>query len=148
GARIRTVAYVLGQCRSDASGLSIHQVLQVRRGDCDPVTVMEIPANEPVPDTIEACRRVGLFRTGDVSVAGGAFQRLAVSPDGSTIVFEVTDEFSVVLPHDRLAAEQKGFFLVRADGTDLRRLGEASRDRSFNLDPDGSQSRFAFSFAG
>src|SRR5262245_38590747 len=148
GARIRTLAYVVGQCRSDAAGLSIHQVLQIRRGDCDPVPVREIPFSEPVPDIIDACRRLGETRVGGVSVVGGAFQRLAVGPDGTNIVFEVTDDFSFVLPA-RLAAEDKGFFLVRSDGTGLRRLGEASRDPSFRLKPDPSQAGgFAFSGAG
>jgi len=68
----------------------------------------------------------------------GVFSRLGVRPDGSGVVFEVTDDFSI-LPTTRglLAPEQEGVFFVRSDGSGLRRLGPASRDPSFRfvLDP-------------
>jgi hypothetical protein len=72
-------------------------------------------------------------------VAGvvGGFQRVGVSLDGSTVVFEVTDDTAVVhLGAARLPPDQKGMFLVHADGTGLRRLGPASRDPSFRTSPD------------
>jgi Tol biopolymer transport system component len=61
---------------------------------------------------------------------------LAVSPDGSTVVFEVTDDFAI-LPLARVPPEQEGIFMVRADGSRLRRLGPASREAGFRvvLDP-------------
>jgi hypothetical protein len=73
---------------------------------------------------------------------------LGVSPDGSLVVFEVTDEIRfgvlgpLVFPFNALPAEQKGIFAVAADGTGLRRLGPASRVASY------WQSFFLFSPSG
>src|SRR5262249_56907125 len=36
-ARIRTLAYVVSECRQDARGLKGSSVLWIRRGNCDPV---------------------------------------------------------------------------------------------------------------
>jgi hypothetical protein len=61
-------------------------------------------------------------------VIWGNFQRLGASPDGSGVVFEVTND-KVQYPGLLVAApEQEGFFYVRSDGRGLRRLGPASRD--------------------
>src|SRR5262245_46820773 len=50
GAAIRTLAYVVSECRWDPPGtFSGHQRLVIRRGNCDPVTVMELPL-PAVPD--------------------------------------------------------------------------------------------------
>jgi hypothetical protein len=78
----------------------------------------------------------------------GVFRRLGVTPDGTQVVFEVTDEvrewvvFPPLFPLDALPAEQKGIFVVGSDGSGLRRLGPASRAHSFYL------SFFAFSPSG
>jgi hypothetical protein len=56
----------------------------------------------------------------------GAFQRLGVTPDGSGVVFELTDEFSG-LGRGLLPVAQRGMYYVRADGSGLRRLGPASQ---------------------
>ena len=70
--------------------------------------------------------------------------RLGVLPDGSGVVFEVTDDHSLIshdwLPPDR----EEGVFFVRSDGSGLRRLAPPSREASFRifLNPD---SRVAFS---
>ena len=43
GARIRTLAYVVAECTQDPQGrFSLKQKLLVRRGNCDPMTVMEM----------------------------------------------------------------------------------------------------------
>src|SRR5262245_44104160 len=43
-ARIRTLAYVVTQCHQDRSGMKARQALLVRRGNCEPVTVMAMEA--------------------------------------------------------------------------------------------------------
>jgi hypothetical protein len=64
----------------------------------------------------------------------GAFQRLAMSPDGSVLVFEVTDDFSPA-PSD-LPPDQEGIFVLRTDGSGLRRIAAASRNECFRYDFD------------
>jgi len=59
-------------------------------------------------------------------------QRLGVSPDGSTIVYEVNDP-APFFPFGPLPPQDNGLFLVRADGTGGRRLGPPSGDTSFRL---------------
>src|SRR5262249_9733357 len=81
------------------------------------------------------CALIGSARSGFVSSPiVGAFQRIGASPDGRHVVFEVTDDFSRtnLLP----SGQQKGIFIVRADGRGLRRLGPASRDPAFRLATD------------
>src|SRR5215831_3875922 len=98
GARIRTLAYVVTECTADPQGRSsAKQKLLVRRGNCDPVTVIDTPSTTPVPDPT-LCRLFGEARNGAFSIVGGAFQRLAVLPDGSGVVFEMTKQFSVYPP--------------------------------------------------
>jgi hypothetical protein len=129
GARIRTLAYVVTACREDPQSLvSSTQKLVIRRGNCDPVTVMEVATPTPVPDPFPpgSCRVLGRSRRGDASVATGVFQRMAVRPDGSGVVFEVTKQLSL-LPAVTPEPPAEGIFFVRADGTGLHRLGPASR---------------------
>lgn len=162
-APMRTLAYVVNECRTDAQGFWVaRQGLRVRRGDCEPVTVMEFPFGEPVEEPLRGvlgqlvraagfdvppgglCQLYGAFRSSDALVLIGNFHRLGVSPDGSAVVFEVTDDFAVdteefpgLLPDLIPAPAQEGIFVVSADGRGLRRLADASRVRSFGfiLDP-------------
>src|SRR5262249_43188126 len=54
-------------------------------------------------------------------------------PDGSNVVFEVNDEFSIAYP-PTLSPDQKGFFLARSDGSEPPiPLGPASRDKTFDF---------------
>ena len=127
GAPIRTLAYVLTECRQDPQDLySIAQKLVVRRGNCDPVTVMEVGPSTPVLDPAGVCRNYGGFRVGDGSQIFGVFQRMAVLPDGSGVIFEMTDQHSFVGALTPKPPEE-GIFFVRPDGSNLRRLGDASR---------------------
>src|SRR5262245_59131732 len=89
-------------------------------------------SSEPIPDPFGNCRAFGNTRWGGYSVLYGALQRLGASPDGSGVVFEVNDEFSIAPVLRRLSPEQKGFFFVRSDGSERRRLGPPSRDPSFH----------------
>ncbi len=143
-AAIRTLAYVVTSCRESADFLLNPggTALKIRRGDCDPVTVIEFPSTQPGPDPLAPlggiCQLYGRARTGSASIVAGVFSiRLGVRPDGSGVVFEVTDDFSI-LPFVRgtLPPEQEGFFFVRSDGSGLRRLGPASRNPSLRLVPD------------
>jgi hypothetical protein len=79
------------------------------------------------------CEGYGASRTGALSVTVGVFHRLRVSPDGSAVVFEMTDDHTLLpeVSEGVLPAEQEGIFFVRSDGTGLRRLGPASREPSF-----------------
>jgi hypothetical protein len=133
---IRTLAYVVTDCHEDASVSSWSQRLEVLRDDHAPVIVAEIPAYPlPVQDP-PVCQLFGLYGIGSTSVLTQGFQRLGVSPDGETVVFEVTFDFSLatLLGLDSpLPLEQQGIFVVHADGSGLRRLGPASRDRMFNF---------------
>jgi len=125
GARIRTLAYVVTECRHDPQGFySSRQKLLVRRGNCDPVTVKEFVEGPPSPDPLGLCRVYGASRLGAAERLFGLFQRLAVLPDGSGVVFEVTNQFSL---SPGAPPPEEGIFFVRANGTGLRSLGPASR---------------------
>jgi len=112
----------------DAS--SVGQKLVVRRGNCDPVTVLEFPMRPLGPDPYSRCQGYGSFRVGEQTVDFGDFQRSAVLPDGSGVVFEVTNDFSL-FPALTPEPPEKGMFFVHADGAGLRRLGPASRIPTF-----------------
>jgi hypothetical protein len=153
-APIRTLAYVVTECRDGPEGFSVRQALHVRRDDRD-LIVAQIPTLGPVvvgplfgfAGFAGPCEAYGAFRIGVDSVIFGVFHRLGVSPDGSTVVFEVTDDYSIV-PSFRgmLPEDQEGIFSVRSDGTDLRRLGPASRAPSFAFPANfGAPHQFRFS---
>ena len=143
GAAIRTLAYVVTECTTDPlRRTSLKQKLLIRRGNCDPITVKELDAGPPQPDPSGLCRGYGEARWGSAAQSFGLyFQRLAVLPDGSGVIFEVTSRW-FPLPAVRRLPEE-GFFFVRADGRGLRRLaGSASRvqandDEFFPVSPDG-----------
>ena len=105
-----------------AGAASLRQKLVVRRGNCDPVVAMEGPLVE-APDPFGLCRFYGEVRNGAGAVVVGIFQHIGVLPDGSGVVFEVTDTASL-FPYatPTLPEEAKGIFFVGADGRGLRRL--------------------------
>ena len=136
GAAIRTGVWAVTECISDRSGpqemSSVGQKLVVRRGNCDSVTIVEF-RRPPAPDPDGVCRLFGSIRVGTLSVLAGVFQRSIVLPDASGVVFEVTDEFALfpaLIPE--VSALDKGIFFVRADGTGLRRLGDATHAPTFS----------------
>ena len=136
-AAIRTLAYVLTECEDAAAGFVGRQELRIRRGDGDPVSVAKFGLSDPMPQWTGLCRLYGESRQGALSVAAGALQRLAVSPDGSAVVFEVNDEL-VMFPSTRVSPDQRGFFFVHSDGQGLRYLGPPSREPTFFLASDMS----------
>jgi hypothetical protein len=130
---IRTLAYALSECRVDAAGAVVaRQTLRIRQGDREPITVVEFPPSEPVPDPQGGCSGFSVGRWGSGSVVMFPLQRLGVSPDGSGVVFEVNQHFSITTP-SWFSPEQEGIFFVRSDGQGLRYLGPPSRDRSFRI---------------
>src|SRR5574341_1207837 len=114
-----TLAYVETECHDTKDGFVERQALRIRQGERAPVTVFETPSVGPISGIRGLCRSNSSGRFGDASIAREALQAVAVSPDGASVVFEVTDEFSP-LPLN-LPPEQKGIFWVRADGTGLRK---------------------------
>jgi len=138
-AHVRTLAYTVARCRTEADGrFSGEQTLWVRRGDCDPVRVLTLRPVDGISDGLGLCPLVASNLEGLGSVLGGAFQRLGVTPDGSGVVFEVNDAHTLI-PWPRTGAGlipsdvQRGFFYVRADGSDLRFLGPPSADPTFRV---------------
>src|SRR5262249_2554462 len=135
GARIRTLASVVSECRSGPEGFTLRQRLEIRRGDCPPVVAMEAPSAGAHSDPFGACRLYGDGRGGEPSMIVGVFQRIGVSPDGRRVVFEVTDDF--VDDHFMLGRpvvpREEGIFVVNADGSGLRRLGPQTRNPSFSV---------------
>ena len=135
----RTLAYAPTECRENATQYSLRQELRIQRDEGAPVTVTEVTetfVQEP-PLRPGSCGLFGELRNGLVAVFAGGVQRLGVSPDGSTVVFEKTNRSSVIgLPP--LGPDREGFFTVRADGSGLRPLGPASRDPITRFAVDGS----------
>jgi hypothetical protein len=131
-AAIRTLAYIWNECRSDARGITFRRELRIRRGNCAPVPVRTIGPAEPVPDPMHLCALYGSDGVGGSPVILGGFQRLAVTPDGSGVVFEVTNSVAL-FPGISPEPLDEGFFFVRADGTHLRWLAPPSRTPLFQL---------------
>lgn len=129
-AAIGTLAYVVTRCRVDHGALVGSQELVVRRRNCDPVTVRRFVSADDATDPLGLCAILAGNREGFGSVIGGVFQRIGVTPGGSHVVFEVTNRFQLG-SKTPLVPEDEGFFIVRANGTGLRRLGPASRSPSF-----------------
>src|SRR5512144_1655706 len=93
-----TLAYVETECRDTNEGFVERQALRIRQGERAPVTVFETPGVGPFfPGIGGLCALVTAARSG-YRLQSEAFQSVAVSPDGASVVFEVTDEFSVNLP--------------------------------------------------
>jgi hypothetical protein len=93
---------------------------------------MEI-VSDAVPDTKpeSRCERWGKFRDGATAVAVGAFQRLGVTPDGRTVLFELNTrvaEPSIAAP--RFSVPEEGIFAVGPDGH-VRALGPASAEKAY-----------------
>jgi hypothetical protein len=89
---------------------------------------MNVESAGSVPD-VGLCALFGESRAGIASQIVGALQRLGVSPDGRTVVFEVNHAHAAIeVP---LVLPEEGFYSVHADGTAMRRLGPASRAPNF-----------------
>jgi hypothetical protein len=129
-----TVAYVVSTCRVMPGRKMLGtQELRIHRSGCDPITVLRFSNTEPVDDFFGLCAILGQNHQGTSSTVAGVFHRIGVSMDGQAIVFEVTNDFQILVGRLPLAPEEKGFFYIRADGTGLRRLGPASRDPTGRL---------------
>jgi len=147
---IRTLAYVVTECHDRPEGAFGRQRLEVLRGGSStPVLIKEIDAfaGFKIPDLpVQWCTNVGLGRLGQFFLASGVMQRLGVAPDGNRIVFEITDAFRVGEVETELPENEKGIFVVGADGSGLRRLAPPSRDPTVQFDG-GRFSKIAALFA-
>jgi hypothetical protein len=116
-AAIRTLAYAQSECREDASNhtYAAHQELRIRRGEREAITVATFDSPR-VADPLGFCPSWGQIGFGGDSVLAFPLQRMGVSPNGSTIVYEVNDA-APFFPFGPLPPEQNGIFMVRADGT-------------------------------
>src|SRR5262245_344349 len=134
-AAIRTLAYAQSECRWNPSNhtYAAHQELRIRRRDQEPITVATFESQR-VADPLGFCPQWRQFGFGGFSVLAFPLQRLGVSRDGSTIVYEVNDA-APFFPFGSLPPEENGIFMVRSDGTGRRRLGPPSGDKSFRLGP-------------
>jgi hypothetical protein len=143
-ARIRgTIATVVTECHVAGGKWTARQRLEIRRGDCPPVTVMTIEGDEPLGD-LGLCKIYGDQRSGGGAMAVGAFQGVAVSPDGETVLFQLTNDFigrivvrgiTDPIPTPSFTLSEEGFFVVRSDGSDLHRIAPQSREAPFVIRP-------------
>ena len=132
---IGTLAYVLTECRDTSDGFSEHLQLRIRQGDHEPITVAEPPGVGPVGGAFGLCRAVTRGRFGDGIILRESIQAVLVSPDGETVAFQVSDAFSISPPLPlHIPPDEQGIFVVRSDGTGLRRLGPPSREPFAVLD--------------
>src|SRR5262249_61094262 len=110
------VASLVNESRCHCRGPVLRPALRIRRGECAPGTVLECPFGERWEDAGIICREVlAGVRYGGWAVILGNFQRLGASPDGSGVVFEVTND-KVLIPGLPAVPEQEGIFYVRSDG--------------------------------
>jgi hypothetical protein len=143
-ARIRgTIATVVNECHVADGMWTARQRLEIRRGDCPPVTVMTIEGDEALGD-LGLCKIYGDARDGAVAMAVGAFQGVTVSPDGETVLFQLTNDFigrivvlGVEIPSPSITLPEEGIFVVRSDGSDLHRIAPQSREAPFVIRPGG-----------
>jgi hypothetical protein len=102
---IATLAYVVTECREDQTEVVSRQRLVVRHANGDLVTIKEFPMFGPFPAK-GLCPVFGGAAWGWTSIVGFPFQRLGVSRDGSTVVFEINDDFSAQAPNAVLPADR------------------------------------------
>ena len=132
---IRTLAYVVSTCRVDATGVGfVEQDLRIQVGDGAPVSVRGVNARVDGTQP-QLCHFLGDGRLGQVLQAVLPFKRLAVTPDGSRVVFEIAAPLPqhLALVRDPTVAVDEGIYVVRSDGTGLRRLGSPSREPAFRI---------------
>jgi hypothetical protein len=139
-----TVAYIVTSCRQTGAEATLQQEVRIVHGEAQAVTVMSVGPLGPFP-SVGTCALRGSIRA-RFYLQSGPVQRFGITPDGSAIVFELTDEF-VLEGRALLPPEQRGIFYMRADGSGLRRLGPASRSPSVSYSPGGfSWDDFPFGF--
>ena len=125
-----TFAYAVSECREGHDGAFLtRQALYVRQGASEPRLIIEFGEVGPIPP-YGLCVQFGRARWGNGSVRVWPVQRLGVSSDGGLVVFEVTDDFSL-FSRSQVPPEEKGIYVVHADGSGLRRLGPPSRAPCF-----------------
>ena len=136
GARIRTLATVVSTCQVREGQWTSTSRLEIKRGDCAPTTVLELASGSvpdaTAPDTTQSiCESYGLHRDGAAAVTVIPFQRLGVSPDGRTVLFELNSHVAEpTIPAPPFAVSEEGIFAVHADGS-VRKVTSVSREKSY-----------------
>ncbi len=118
-----TVAYLVTSCRQTAGTMTLQQEVRIMRGAAEAVTVLSVGPFGPFSGF--GCVGRGSSRAG-FHTSFGPLQRFGITPDGSGIVYELSDEF-VAEGRGLLPPEQHGLYYMRTDGRGGRRLGPASR---------------------
>jgi hypothetical protein len=134
GARIRTLATVVTQCQVRDGVWTSRQRLEIKRGDCPATTPMAI-STTGVPDpTPSPCEDYGGYRDGASAAVVTPFQRLGVSPDGRTVVFELNTHVADpgFTSPGTFDVSEEGIFAVGPDDT-IRRLGPASGEKAYRV---------------
>ena len=144
---IRTLAYVVTDCAVDLAGMgAVTQELRIQVGENDAVRVDGVNVKFEGSLRPALCRFLGGSRFGQAMQGDLAFKRLGVTPDGTQIVFEVSRppaELLAQMPNAAIDVDE-GIYSVRADGSDLQRLGAPSREAPFRLAPIYSVSTLTF----
>jgi hypothetical protein len=148
GARIGVMASVVTKCRTIGDRWTAEQRLEVRRGDCEPTTIMSFQS-DIAPRGLPLCETFGEFRDGLLAYILAPLQRVGLSPDGRTLLFEVSAHaVNDLLPGPHFAVPEEGIFAVRPDGSHLRRLGHPSRERQYKGPMPGYRFYPGFNIAG
>jgi len=104
---------------------------------------MMLEADAPALDSLGICRLYGEARDGAAAMSIGAFQGLAVSPDGDTVLFEVTDEIASY-EWDLATVQQMHFVLSNEMKREVREMRERLAPTPDEPQPD-DQPRLALS---
>jgi hypothetical protein len=138
-----TVAYLVTSCRQTGGTMTLQQEVRILHGEAEAVTVLPVGPLGPFPGI--GCGLWGFYRRW-LYMQWGPLQRFGTTPDGSGIIYELTDEF-VQEGRGVLPAEQRGIYYMRADGSGLRRLGPASHAPTVVYSPTGtSWLEYGFAF--
>src|SRR6185436_6314451 len=105
--------------------------LEIKRGDCPAAILSPIESNV-VPDTNPDCNcdAYGRYRDGASAVVSAPFQRLGVSPDGRTVLFELNTHVADPSCHGPTYDLTEGIFAVGPDDQ-VRRLGPPSGEKAY-----------------
>jgi hypothetical protein len=129
------IVYPVTRCHV---GAPIAQTLWILEPGGEPRPLITLP--DSPPDLLDLCGLYAFGLTGVAAKPASFLQRFGLSPDGRTIVLEITDDFALALLgwQGFLDPSQEGIFVLGSDGSGRRRLGPASRIASFEFQFDTS----------
>jgi WD40 repeat protein len=128
------------------SAAQMRRALEASVSGCKSLAVARHPSASGFAYATLTCQVPGYLRQPTYFSRYGVFHRLGVTPNGSQVVFEVTDDDALtVFPQHALSEEQKGIFIVNADGSGQERLSAASREPPYSTCPYDTRPPFVFS---